>query len=105
MSNLWVKKRDIPVKEEKTVGQVMKEANGIGNNLWINYITGGTCIGVANRAEKELMREKLDYNNPEHRAKTIIWHYDAYQCIDYDPKDWFDNAPGTDLYDPTKFRK
>lgn len=95
MSKQWQKDHDIQVSGKKTVNDVFKGSAGMGNNRVINYLTGGTCIGVANRAGEVLTREKPDYNNPGHLMKSIVQHNQIFDDVPYDPKDYFDNAPGS----------
>lgn len=58
MSKHWSKSHDIPVNGKKTVQEVYNAAGGRTTNPVINYITGGTCIGVAKNAEKALTKEE-----------------------------------------------
>ena len=50
----WTKSHDIPVKGDHTVGEVFKASSGRTTNPIVNYITSGTCIGTARKAEKAL---------------------------------------------------
>lgn len=55
MSHKWTKSHDIPIKSSPpTVEQVFKGSGGRTTNTVVNYITGGTCIGVAKTAESVL---------------------------------------------------
>lgn len=56
MSNKWTKTRDIKVEGNKTVGDIFKASSGRSLNKMVNYATGGTCKGVAQRAENALKK-------------------------------------------------
>ena len=55
LSKQWTVKKDIKVNGDKKIGQVLSNANGVGNGL-TSYITGGTCIGTAASVEAELSK-------------------------------------------------
>ena len=55
LKNRWYKDHDIKVNGIKTVQDIYSEAEGRTLNAWINYLTAGTCIGAAGRAERALM--------------------------------------------------
>jgi hypothetical protein len=50
MSSNWSKSHNISVQGNKTVQEVYNGAGGRSNNTYVNYATGGTCIGVAKSA-------------------------------------------------------
>ena len=56
MSDKWKVKNDIPVNPS-TIAQTMKAVHAVGNKF-LNYLTGGTCIGSANKMESFLNRKK-----------------------------------------------
>jgi len=56
MSSKWTKGKSIPVKGTKTVQQAYNGASGRTNKKFAQYVTGGTCIGAANGADKALRK-------------------------------------------------
>jgi len=56
MSKNWTKTHDIAVIGQKTVGEVFNASSGRTLNPFINYTSGGTCIGTANNAESALKK-------------------------------------------------
>jgi hypothetical protein len=56
MSSKWTKSHDIPVSGSKTVQDIYNSAGGRTTNTAFNYVTGGTCIGVAKSAESGLKK-------------------------------------------------
>lgn len=55
LSNKWKTVKTLNVNNDKTIGHVMKKANGVGNGM-TSYITSKTCIGTANSVENVLKK-------------------------------------------------
>ena len=53
LSNKWKVEKEINVKGDKKIGDVLNNANGVGNGM-TSYISTGTCIGTTKSIEKEL---------------------------------------------------
>ena len=55
LSNKWKIEKEIIIKSEKNIGNVLTNVNGFGNGI-TSYISTGTCIGTTNAVEKELTK-------------------------------------------------
>ena len=53
LSNKWKVEKEINVKGDKKIGEILNNANGVGNGI-TSYVSTGTCIGTVKAIEKEL---------------------------------------------------